>query len=347
MNNNKTVTFGVIAYNEEKYLSDLLNDLLGQTYDKRLIEVILVDGYSTDETSQVMKEFQENYKNEYKSIKVLFNSKRIQPAGWNVVINNMTCDVLMRIDAHSRLPVDFIEKSIKCITSGEDVCGGPRENIIDEDTPWKFVLLSAEQSMFGSGFASYRKDVVKRKYVKSVFHGAYKKEVINKVGLFNEDLVRTEDNEFHYRIIKAGYRICYDPKIKSYYQTRNSLTKMLKQKFLNGLWIGKTLFICPKCISLFHLVPVSFIIAIVITTVLAICNICWPVKVLWLTYGIANLVMTCGTIISNKRINIYSIVVPLLFLLLHLSYGIGTLFGLIERIIREIVDVIKRVIVSK
>ena len=80
----------------------------------------------------------------------------------------------------------------------------------------------------------------------------YKREVLEKVGFFNEKLLRTEDNEFHYRIRKAGYKLCYDDNIVSYQHTRNSLLKMIKQKKANGMWIGLTTAICPECLNLYH-----------------------------------------------------------------------------------------------
>ena len=326
-----TVTFGVIAYNEQKYLPDLLDDLLHQTYPKELIEVVLVDGDSTDNTWDIMNSFQKKHINEYHIIRLLKNSKRIQPAGWNVVIKNSTADVLLRIDAHARLPEDFIEMNINCIKSGEYVCGGPRENIIDENTPWKRTLLMAEQSMFGAGIASYRQATNETKYVKSLFHAAYRKEVIDKVGLFNETLVRTEDNEYHYRVYKAGYKICYDPRIHSLYQTRNSLKGIMRQKYLNGFWVGKTLFICPECISVFHLVPFAFVMAILFTLVLGIAGIVWPLSALLVTYTVANIGMTLMTIVSAREKDFRVIILPFLFLGLHLSYGIGTLVGIIYR----------------
>jgi len=324
----KTVTFGVIAYNEQRYLPDLLADLLGQSYEKRLIEVILVDGDSSDDTWKIMEDFQRNHIRDYLDIKLFHNPKRIQPAGWNIVIRNSKADILLRIDAHARLTSDFIEKNVACINSGEDVCGGPRENIIDDDTSWKRVLLTAEQSMFGAGIASYRQDAEQRKYVNSLFHGAYKKEVLKKVGLFNEKLIRTEDNEFHYRIRKCGYNICYDPSIKSYYQTRNTLKGMIKQKYGNGYWIGKTLFVCPHCISVFHLVPFVFVLAILATACLSAFRLFLPAICLWISYGIVAIIMTVQAVLKIKLFQ--CVVLPFVFLLLHLSYGIGTLIGIIE-----------------
>ena len=325
----QTVTFGVIAYNEHRYLPDLLQDLLEQTYPKELIEVILVDGESTDDTWEIMTKFQEEHGQSYKAVKLLKNPKRIQPAGWNVVIKNYTSDVLLRIDAHARLPQDFVEKNVACINSGEDVCGGPRENIIDDDTAWKRMLLSAEQSMFGSGIAAYRNETKERTYVKSVFHAAYKREVIEKVGLFNEDLIRTEDNEFHYRVREAGYRICYDPSIKSYYQTRNSLKGMIRQKYLNGLWIGRTLFICPGCISLFHLVPAAFVLAILGCLLLGILFSWIPMLILGVAYGLFLLLSTIMSLIQKRQM--IDLLLPFVIFAIHLAYGTGTIVGLIAK----------------
>ena len=330
LKNCTTVTFGVIAFNEQAYISDLLNDLLAQTYPKELIEVILVDGNSTDDTKKIMLDFQSVYLSNYHSIKVLDNPKRIQPVGWNIVIAHSTADVILRIDAHAKLPNDFIKTNMKCINSGEFVCGGPRINIIDEDTPWKKMLLDSEQAMFGSGFASYRQDTQEKKYVSSVFHGAYRKEVFERAGLFNEKLVRTEDNEIHYRIRNAGYQICYSPEIKSYYQTRNSLEKLLKQKYQNGFWVGKTLFVSPKCLSVFHFVPFLFVIFSIMAVILAITGLWEMLAFLASLYFLFLSVTTVVCLVKNK--NITDLLLPFVIFFIHISYGIGTMIGIINDI---------------
>ena len=324
----ETVTFGIIAFNEHRYLPDVLDDLVNQTYPKKLIEVVLVDGNSTDGTWQIMESFRNRYIKEYIDIKLIHNPKRVQPAGWNLVIRNSTADVLLRIDAHARLPYDCIQKNVDCINSGENVCGGPRENIIDEDTTWKRMLLIAEQSMFGAGMATYRQETNKKKYVKSLFHGCYRREVLDKVGLFDENLIRTEDNEYHYRVRKAGFSICYDPSIKTRYQTRNSLKGMIKQKYLNGLWIGKTLIKCPGCISVFHMVPFVFVSAVFVSAILMCFGIQLPAILLWCAYGTTDLAMTFLAIFQSEKNRLF-LLIPGVFLILHLSYGIGTIVGLL------------------
>ena len=150
-----TVSFCVIAYNEEHALRSLFEDIKNQSYPHEKIEVILVDSMSTDKTKDLMKSFAAE-KNDFMRVLVLDNPKKIQAAGWNVAIKASSCDIIMRIDAHTMIPKDFVLKNVKCIESGENVSGGPRPSIAEEDTPWKHTLLLAESSMFGSSIAEYQ-----------------------------------------------------------------------------------------------------------------------------------------------------------------------------------------------
>ena len=111
--------------------------------------------------------------------------KKTQASGWNVAIASSSGDVIIRIDAHARIPEDFVQKSIKNIEDGEFVVGGPRPNTVDQPTAWKEILLLAESSMFGSGIASFRRKSSERKYVKSsISWGTYRREVFEKCRRF-------------------------------------------------------------------------------------------------------------------------------------------------------------------
>lgn len=325
---NLKITLGVIAYNEEKYLPQLLECILKQSYPHQYMQIVLVDGRSEDSTYSLMTDFETKYKEKFDGIIVCRNEKRTQPAGWNVVIEHMSSDVLIRIDAHAIIPDNFVESNVKCLESGENVCGGPRTNIIDENTSWKRTLLTAEQSMFGSGIAPYRRASAKR-YVKSVFHAAYRREVIEKVGRFNENLLRTEDNEYHYRVRKAGYKICYDENIQSYYQTRNSLKRMIKQKYGNGVWIGKTSLITPQCLSLYHFVPGVFVGCLFLSALLKVVfgtNLLWKLVVYPYSFVCAVLTVLCWV---KDKFLLTDLCLIAIFPVLHISYGIGTIKGLL------------------
>lgn len=322
------VSLCVVAYNEENSLSTLLSDIEKQTYDHSLIELVLIDSASTDGTRHIMETFQEK-QNGFSAVLIRDNPKKILAAGCNIAIHESSGEVIIRVDAHARIPADFVEKNIVRIKSGEDVVGGPRPNVVAETTPWKEVLLLAESSMFGSGIASFRRKTKEKKYVKSVFHGAYRREVFEKAGVFNEKLGRTEDNELNYRIRRAGYKICYDPDIISYQYVRGTLRQMMKQKYGNGYWVGLTTGVCPKCLSVYYFVPFSFCLAFFSSGLLCFRKRSAPFMLLNVAYWSADLLMTLESV-KGKEWNIRYLLLPFIFFLLHVSYGLGTLVGLLK-----------------
>ena len=327
-NNSLTVSFCVIARNEEQTLPALFADLLAKTYSHSLMEVLLVDSASTDGTKACMEAFAREHAGEFSGIQVLDNPGRTLPCGWNVALRVFSGDVILRVDAHANIPPEFVEKNVRCLESGEAVAGGQRPCVLSDPTPWRKTLLLAENSLFGSSIAPFRRDVGKM-YAKSVFHGAYRREVFETIGGYNEELGRTEDNEIHYRIRKAGYRLCFDPSIISYQHVRSSLRKMVKQKYGNGKWVGLTLGVCPGCLSLYHFVPFAFVVGILLTTVLACFGIWQLAALMWGLYALLAIAMTVACV-RDENWNATSVALPFLFLLLHVSYGVGTVVGLVR-----------------
>lgn len=324
----ETVSLCVIALNEESFLPSLLGNLLAQTYPHDKTEIVLVDSGSTDATRRIVEDFGRNHAQEYIGIRVADNPKRIQAAGWNVAISNASSDVVIRIDAHTYIPADFTAKNMAALQAGEYVSGGTRPCVIENKTAWGEVLLETENSLFGSSVNISRRGT-RKQYVKTMFHAAYRREVFEKTGGFNENLLRTEDNEMHYRIRKAGYKLCFDPEIVSYQYARSSLRRMIKQKYGNGYWIGLTLGICPGCISVFHLVPLAFVLAILVTTILAAVGYGFLSALMWCAYGAFTLLGVITSVLNGKA-NYLTWMMPVLFLLLHVSYGVGSLVGLIK-----------------
>lgn len=322
-----TVSLCVVAYNEEQFLQNLLNDFKNQTYPHELIEVILIDSSSTDNTKQIMKEFAEAESSFY-NVAVLDNPQKILASGCNVAIRNASGDVIIRIDAHAHIPADFTAKNMALQEKGEYITGGIRPCLIDNPTPWKEMLLEVENSLFGSSI-NRKGSGNKSGYVKTLFHAAYRKEVFERVGLYNVKLFRTEDNEMSYRIRQAEYKFYCDSDIVSYQYARSDLKKMIKQKYGNGYWIGITLGVCPRCISVFHLVPLAFLLGIIISTVSALFSYWYFAAALWIAYAIFVLAGTLSTVVKKKA-NIWTFLMPAMFLILHLSYGVGTLVGIVR-----------------
>lgn len=324
------ISIGIVARNEEKNLPSVLEDILAQDYPHAGIELIFIDSMSEDGTAELMKSFAKQHAEEFKAIQVMENPGRILSRGWNRAIDVFTTDVLVRIDAHSSIPPDFIRKNVEALESGEDVTGGARPNIVEEDSSWQKVLLAAESSMFGSSAAPFRRGGEKA-YVKSLFHGAYRREVFEKAGKFREDLGRTEDNEFNYRVRQHGFRLCMVPGVISYQKIRPDLGKMCRQKFGNGYWVGLTAGVCPGCLSIYHFVPFAFVIGILVTTILAVCSYPFLAVLMWALYWLLAVVMAVQAGVADKgEANAGYVLLPFLFFLLHVSYGAGTFIGLVK-----------------
>ncbi len=320
------VSFVVIALNAESTLDALFDCLKKQTYPHGCIEVILVDGNSQDATKEMMLRFM-NADNSFSRVIVLDNPKRTLPCGWNVALDAVEGDAVLRVDAHTTFPPEFIELNVRDLDKGENICGGKVISIPAKKGKWGITLNEAENSMFGGSFAAFR-HAESAQYVSTAAFAIYRKEVFDKVGRYNEVLTRTEDNEMHYRMKQAGYKFYYDPEIVSYRETRATLGKLLKQKYLNGYWIGRTLGVEPRCFSLYHFVPFAFVLAIFLSTILALCGLSWPAIILWSAYGLANIAMAVMAVIECKDRNLLFICLPVLFLMLHVWYGVGTIVGI-------------------
>ena len=312
--------------NEEKFLPRLIEDFKKQTYDHDEIELIFIDGMSKDSSWKILEDFK-NSNHDFYDVVLLKNPKVILSAGMNVGIKAARGECILKVDCHSHITDNFIENNVKIIEEGEDVCGGPRPNIIENADNFSKTLLLVEENMFGSGIADYRKKTTK-KYVSSVFQGMYKKSIFDKIGLLDEKVGRVEDNELHYPIRKHGYKFRYSNDILSYQYTRPTLKRMLKQKYSNGYWIGKVSHIYPKAFSIFHFVPLAFVLAIIFS----LCMI--PITSIFIVllssiYFLFTILITIMTIINNK-FNITILLMPIILFLIHVYYGVGTLVGLIK-----------------
>ena len=316
------VSIIITARNEEKYLPMLFEDILNQTFPLQNIEVVLMDSNSTDNTRLVMEEFKKN--NENLSVQIVTNERQIQAAGFNEGVKHATGDVVLKIDAHSRIPADFVQKNVDEILAGAYVCGGNRPTVVDSADDLPKTLHIVEESALGSSIANYRKSDVKRK-VNSIFHGMYRKEVFDKVGLADERLLRTEDNEFHYRVRKAGYDIIFNPEIESYQYIRPTFTKMIQQKFANGYWIGLTSHVCRDCLSLFHFGPGVFVATLLVLMMLTLVSFVPLLTVVFL-YLLAVLGLSVFEI-SKQKFNPTLLLIPVIMIAIHFAYGVGTIKG--------------------
>lgn len=325
------VSLGVVALNEEQSLPGLFEDILSQVFPHDRMEVVLVDSGSSDGTRALMEGFACEHAGEFFGISVFDNAKRIQAAGWNVFIRSAKGDALIRVDAHASIASDFVSRSVAALDSGESVCGGYRPTIVapSQSTPWHETLHLAEEAAFGSSVSSFRR-LGEARYVDSVFHGAYRRGVLDEVGVFDERLLRTEDNDLHYRIRKAGYNILFDPMIKSAQYVRASFYKMLRQKYGNGYWVGRTLFIQPKCLQLYHFAPLVFVLGIIALALTGVLVSWIPFLGCAAMYTLLCILLSLRAVCQSESRNVTMVALPFVFFGIHLAYGIGTVAGMIR-----------------
>ena len=325
------ISFIIVAYNSENEIGDILSDLNSQDFDRKCIEVILIDSKSIDETKSRMEEFKDKHINQYFNIVVKDNEKRILPAGWNIALHNATGDLIIRVDAHIRIDRTFISKNVDNILKGENISGGKVVSINDSENIVGKVLKITDNSIFAGGVADFRR-ASHACYMRSLPFAAYRKEVFKNIGYYDERFYRTEDNEMHYRMRKHGYKLFFDPNIITYRKSRKSLKALLKQKYSNGFCIGTTLLINPRSYSITHLVPLAFVLTILVFVFLS----GWYPELLIalaIIYFTVNLFFSIKEITDNKLKMRLIIMISGIFFLIHIFYGMGTVNGLLKYIV--------------
>lgn len=326
MSHETSVSFIIVARNAAACLGALLADYAAQDYPVERRELIIVDGMSEDNTRAVVARFRDEHDD--LAVRVLDNPRLILATGWNIGLAESRGDILIRVDAHARIAPDFITRNVQRIDAGEDICGGQRVSRRPEGV-WGRVLHLVETSRFGGGSAGFRNPGDAR-YVDTLAHAAYRREVFAKVGGLDERLRRNQDNEIHRRMTQAGYKFYFDPAIRSSHTPRATLAGLLRQKFGNGVWMGILLGIRPRSCRPRHLAPLAFVLGVVG----GLCLL--PISPLFLAavacpYVLLDVVFTVQAVSRAKGwVRTLTPIVVLIFPAMHAAYGIGTFLGLLR-----------------
>lgn len=326
---NMLVSVGIVAKDAAGVLPQLFSSMLRQTYPLSGIQLVLVDSSSSDDTLEIMQRFCGDYGDTFYQVIVADNPKVLLASGCNVFLEHAVGDILIRLDAHARIPDNFIELNVGNISNGEDIVCGKVQSVPSDDSRKSRIANLAENSMFGGSIAAFRHADTSR-YVATGAFAAYRKEVYEAAGFYDERLARTEDNEMHYRMGLSGYRFYYDPRIVSTRKTRPSFGSLLKQKYLNGFWVGVTLHVEPKCFSFYHFVPAVFVLALITTLVVLLMGSPLPFLVLSLLYFFADSVMAVAAGLSEGASVLECLILLGCFPVLHVGYGVGTIVGFLK-----------------
>ncbi len=196
------VSITIPCLNEEKYIGKCLDSIIACTYPKAYLKVFVVDGGSSDTTLQILQ----NYLQQHSFLQVLHNPNKSTPISLNMGIKASEMDVAIILGAHAAIHPDYVEQCLLAFQNAPNIgCTGGVLEQINENQESKIIAL-AMSSPFGVGNAHFRTGL-KDGLVDTVAFGAYKKEVFEKIGYFDEELARNQDDEFNYRLIKNGYSI--------------------------------------------------------------------------------------------------------------------------------------------
>jgi cellulose synthase/poly-beta-1,6-N-acetylglucosamine synthase-like glycosyltransferase len=317
----KTVSIVIPCRNEEKYIGDCINSFLNQSYPQEDMEILICDGLSTDNTRSIVSEYAQKYPN----VRLLDNPGLSAPKGMNIGINESKADAIIIFGAHGYAHQDFVKNNLLELCDPVIGCVGGVLETINENDKGKAIAL-AMSSPFGVGNALFRY-AKERKFVDTVAFGAYRREVLDKIGYFDEELVRNQDDELNFRIIEAGYKILLSPEIKAYYYSRGSFGKLWKQYFQYGFWKVRVMQKHGKTASIRHLVPLAFVLINIFGILLGI--FFTPILLLW----ILQLILYCfGDILFSVKLTKSEFgllrYIPFIFPILHISYGLGFLQGI-------------------
>jgi succinoglycan biosynthesis protein ExoA len=311
--------------NEAKYIKQTLEPILYQKGIEQEIEILIVDGMSTDGTRDLITKYQKDHPNIY----LIDNPEKIVSTGFNRALNESKGDIIIRVDGHCEIAPDYIQKCLECLEKMNADCVGGATEHVASGLVGKSIKM-AQSSFFGVGGVSFRKKVEKGEYVDTLAFGAYKREVFDQLGGYDEELVRNQDDEFNFRMIQNDGKIWLDPSIKSTYTQRNSFTGLFKQYFQYGFYKIRVMQKRRGIASWRHMVPGLFVLGLLTSlSIFVIYGNNILILSLCLLYLSLSLFATIFALIKSP-INLLSVMMlPVTFFILHISYGLGFLLGLI------------------
>ncbi len=317
------------CFNEEKTIRLVLESLLGQTFPREQMEVVIADGMSTDKTREVITAFQQEHPDF--DLIIVDNPKQNIPAALNTAIAAAKGEVVVRLDGHSIPSPDYVVCSVKGIEEGlgQNV-GGVWEIFPGAETWMAESIAIAAAHPVGVGDAKYRY-TDKAAEVETVPFGAFRKTLIEQVGGFDEDLLTNEDYEFNVRIRKAGGRIWLDPRIRARYYARPTLGALAEQYWRYGYWKVRMLERYPETLRWRQAIPPVFVLGLFGAGLLSLWFpfAGWILGIEVVLYALALLAAGLQAMFTKRRM-LYFIGVPLAMMTMHFSWGGAFLWSLIK-----------------
>ncbi len=318
----------VPIFNEEKYIEHCIQSVLEQDYPKNDLEVLFVDGMSNDNTRSIISSYSEMYP----FIFLLDNPNRIVPYAMNIGIKAAKGNIIMRLDAHSFYQKDYFSVLTKRLVElGADNVGVVCKTDVLNKTPKTLAIREVLGNKFGVGNSTFRIGVNEVKEVDTVPFGCWRRDVFEKYGLYDVRLVRNQDIELNKRIINGGGKIFIVPDTYCTYLARETYKELSKNNYANGKWNILTVYYTNqlKSLSLRHFIPFLFLLSLIIPLLLSLIYLPFIfLSILSLLLYLLALGIISIKLSVSKKLNFFYLLAS--FITLHLSYGYGSLVGLLK-----------------
>ena len=317
----KTASLILPILNEERYIENCVRSLLEQDFPRKELEILLVDGRSSDGTMEILRRLETEFPD---TVRVLENPKRIQAAAMNVGADAARGEYLLRIDAHAEYPPSYVSTCIRLMEETGAANTGCACRT-DARTATGKTIAKLLTSSFAVGGASFRVGA-ESGYVDTVPFGTFRKSYYQELGGFDERLARSEDNEINYRIRKRGGKIYMTSDIQVTYYCRETAGALAKQAAANGKWTILSARLCPGSMSLKYFVPFLFDLSLLIMP---------PLSFLYPLFAVvfaAELVLYLALVLlsaARKANGLRELLfLTVLFPIFHVAYGLGSFAGL-------------------
>ena len=320
------VSIIVPCRNEAGSIEAFLRSLLDQQIDCAW-EALIADGASDDGTRQIL----DRYARMHSRIRVIHNGGRYTAMGLNQAIRLAQGEICVRMDVHTEYAPDYVQRSIECLKrTGCENVGGPART--RAASPLQRTVAAAFHSFFSTGGALFH-DVDYEGYVDTVPYGCWWRSKLLEIGLFDESLVRNEDDELNLRLTLAGGRIYQCPAILSWYYPRSTINGLVRQYFQYGFWKVFVFHKHRRLPSWRHVIPALFLLVnVALLTALALTAVGFGLPdALTPLLAIDGIYLACSfgasLLVASSAGGMSLLYAPFVFLAFHLGYGLGFLVG--------------------
>jgi glycosyltransferase involved in cell wall biosynthesis len=316
--------------NEEGYIASCLDSILASRYPQDRLEILVADGRSTDRSREIV----DRYAAAEPSVRLLDNPRRTTPAALNVAIRAASGSIIIRMDAHVLYPPDYIPRLVAGLEeTGADNVGGVLEMIPAEDSASARAIALGLSHRFGVGDSLFRTGTRDRREVDTVPFGCFRREVFERVGMFDEDLIRNQDDEFNFRIITRGGRVLLLPDVFCQYFGRRSFGQLSRMYYQYGYFKPLVARKVGRVMTVRQLIPALFVAGLLVS---AAASLWLPVaREIFAAIASAYLlpVLFCSASAAWTHGPRCGTALVAVFPTLHFSYGIGFLAGIWDHLL--------------